>query len=160
MVTYIEKTFTSGTVLPALALNDLDANVDHVREESAFKYLFADAERLHVWTLGGSGNIGIRIIMDGATYLGSPQYGTADKKEVNIGLGGVSLGLHYAQFSMCRESGGSIVENSVVHGIFRFVRTEDLNYLSWWCRYESLVSSTHTLRHLCVIGHRTVQASW
>lgn len=156
-MTYVPKVFTSGAVLPALSLNELDGNIDHVREESNYQTILTQHKTELVTTLGGAGNLGFRLILDGATYLGTPAYGTGAKVIADIGLGGVTVGLHYIRLSGVRESGGSIVENFSLPGVARFVRTPDLNYLTLWATFVSYSGSIWTMADVTLIGHREVK---
>ena len=63
----------------------------------------------------------------------------------DISLGGVAVGLHYIRLSGVRESGGSIVENFSLPGVVRFVRTQDLNYLTLWFTFGGYAGSIWTL---------------
>lgn len=156
-MTFTPKTFTSGNVLPALSLNEMDANDDHVREETSYRTLLVQHKTELVTTLGGAGNLGTRLILDGATYLGTPAYGAGAKVIGDISLGGVAVGLHYIRLSGVRESGGSIVENFSLPGVVRFVRTPDLNYLTLWFTFGGYAGSIWTTTDVTLIGHREVK---
>lgn len=157
-MTFTPKVFTSGSALAALSLNEMDANDDHVREETAYRLVVSLAQITEVW-VGGTGFVGFRLLLDGATYLGTPVYGTGSKKIADIGLGGVSVGLHYIRLALCRSAtdGGAVLENLAMPGIVRFYRTADLQYLSVWWNYVSFSASVVTVRDITVLGHREVK---
>ncbi len=148
-MTFVPKTFTSGTALPALSLNEMDANDDHVREEANYYPLMA----VHDATYEGSTTtLTVQLYIDGSA-IGSAFTTSGDKSAADISLAAVADGVHVL----------TVQRNSTVIAKTRFYKSPDLDYLTWWVTVHAATGSinpfTHRVSALTVIGHREAK-SW
>lgn len=143
-MTFVPKTYTNGQVLPALDLNDMDANDDHCREESNY---------YPIWTVSlasyskANNNTSLRLFIDG-TGIGTAFTSTGAKSEADISLAAFSDGLHAI-------SVGYVGQDIVTA---KFVKTPDMDYLTWWVGINAVVGAaapyTHSFGNMTVICHR------
>ena len=149
-MTFIPKSFTPVTELPALSLNDMDGNDDHVREEANYYQLASVRAASLVKTLS---TISYRFYID-TTAVGTAITTSGDKVEADIPLS-TTVGIH-------------TLEIPALELKFRFFKTADMTYMTAWMTVKTPVvidpanpsaGYTHTIENLTVIAHREAK-SW
>jgi len=152
-VTFTPKTFLSGAVLPALSLNEMDGNDDHVREEAAYRVLMAVPLALVPIGSATAPTASVQWKIDGTAY---GLAGAAAQGDINIS--GLTLGIHTLELT---ATGLGYVGT-------RFVKTLDLLYLSAWWSAGPVIALAKIpvtdppqylwpMRAITVIGHREIR---
>ena len=148
-MTFIPKSFTSGATLPALSLNEMDANDDHVREEAAYKHLAFVAEKDFSEGTGYVSPLSVQCSLDG-TPISTATTSTGAFNRADIDISALTPGIHYL---------------SVKGLLIRFYKSPDINYITWWTTIVTITTGSPSeswifeLRNFTLIGHREAK-SW
>ena len=152
-MTFTPKSFTPLDTLPALDLNEMDANIDHVREEANY-YHIGTFPLIEYVT---AANISVRLLID-TTPVGTLFTTSGAKSEADIALAGFSDGLHVLSFKT-GPTGITEVGPSI-----RFYKSPDMDYLTYWVTVGPAVGSSPTINHslsnFTALGHRESPKSW
>lgn len=148
-MTFIPKSFSPLTELAALDLTDMDGNDDHVREEASYRQILS-AYKVE-WTDNGGGT-NLRLHIDGSP-IGTELSGTSEVSQADIELSAVTVGLHVL----------TVQRGTKVAMRVRFVRTPDMDYMTWWVKLLPTTGGpllyNHSISDITVIGHRDPK-SW
>jgi len=153
-VSYQNLEFIDGHELPAVDLNQMVENDDCIRAEAAVKPIVTG----NLVSQGfGLNYVSLLVKVDGVTN--ATIAGLGPKKEGNISLSAVTVGIHTLTLTVNCYSSGDDTDFD-----FHFYKTPDLDYLTvWFDAVESSVQGLEydddpfnvlTIKGLTVLGHR------
>lgn len=152
-MTFVAVPWANGNQVASTKLTNMVTNADHVRAEASYKMLVTEIQ--HTVSDGAPhSTVEFYLTIDGAK-IGSGVTGVGYKSEVNISLSAVPVGFH--KLSM-RAGGYNLT--SQVGAEFGFMRTADLNYLSYWVHLSTSDDDETVITGLTVIGHYASEATW
>ena len=153
---FTEVSWSNGETITETKMDQMVASDVHVREEVNYYHLVADACDRTVIN-SGSGTLSLQLQIDGTGYGGTAS-STGNHNESDIDISAVSTGIHVARFVLTNTgSGGNLTGPS-----YRFYKSADMTYLSWWASVSSAYfdgATTITLYDISIIGHRQIK-SW
>ena len=164
-MTFVNKSFTAGNALPALDLNQMDGNDDHVREEANY-YPIVTAQVFP--QDAGPDNPGYLKLMIDTTRVDQTALNPnlSSGLEEDIDITSITVGLH--DISLWGYTGGYESSGGIWCGPFKFYRSPDMDYISWHFSKKLLqesgtagegINEDTTAFNITIIGHR-VQKFW
>lgn len=119
---YSDVEWSNGDYLTELKLDTMQGNTDHVREEGNYKgvcpIMFYEGDQA-----SSVGSVTLDIEID-TTTVGAQQSGTGSKGQADLDISSFSTGLHILHVTL---------SGSTYEFYDRFVKTADLDRLSYWC---------------------------
>lgn len=153
-MTFVPKSFSALTALPALDLNHMDANDDHVREEA--NYVPIVTAQCTPQRSVPSGYF--KIMIDTTRPTQTAIVNTGSGSEADIDISSYAEALH--DISIWVYVSGDEAGGSIVFGPFAFFKSPDLEKLSWKVnRVDDYNSTGKYLYNITIIGHRETK-SW
>ena len=142
-MTFTEKTFTSDTILPALDLTHMDANDDHVRNETNYYHI------INAQCIADYGNDMV-IKIDTSLLSHTPITGLTGSA-YDIDISGVSNGIHELRLA-------NPADGVREYGPWTFFKTPDMEYLSLFMELKYAEGSTLSgfVVYVSIIGSRTL----